>query len=677
MGKPAAELRVHGVGGSSPHSILGLGSDDDAQLVAFGNRTGFWRRRAEPEIEGYVWGGLTSQSKLQPLWILLLPFTLVNVSGWMHDPKLRAWRVHLTRAWSFLFGLSLTATYVAWSFAMVVDSAGTKWLPQQNWVLKDHRLTPRYGLVAGVVVLGVLLIGLTWLAARAGRVPTDPSDPELTRADHTALFGVAATVEDSLAYSGFFRRQKDSDRLLAVHVFVVAALIAYLTRRAWPTATAAAVHGHSLEPRLWLQQTFWGIGIVQAGLLLALFATSVVFRTKDEPAFDPVPTVDPIGRPRRRFRWAGPAVACCLATLFANATFAGISRSLDNLLDVDVGHKFLFADVMTLGVAFTVIAGAVWMVRWHVFPTNMDAVGPGPEDVPLNTAAPGQSPNGASGSHRKQTARFRSITNGVTRVDAELTCVALAIVAVATWLALARIGDRHARTIPILAAAGSKLILAIGAALVGIIWLKRNDPKTRKTVGIIWDLLTFWPRRFHPFAIRPYTEQAVPELRGRIEALVTQHKRLVISCHSQGTVLTFAALAPGARARAITRALMPWAALQPEPIELVTYGSHLGGLFRVFFPAYFTHDFMETVHSGLLSWRNFRRRTDPIGSDIHSVQTFWLKTPDVTPAVPPVQPLQPPATPAEHDLDRWACVEVHSYYRNEPLMKQLIDQLRQ
>src|SRR5689334_20971630 len=117
----AAELRVHGVGGSTPASILGLGSDDDAQLVAFGNRTGFWRRRSQPEIEGYVWGGLTSQSKLQPLWILLLPFTLANVAGWMHDPKLCATRTHLTRVWTFLFGLSLTGTYVAWSVAMVLD----------------------------------------------------------------------------------------------------------------------------------------------------------------------------------------------------------------------------------------------------------------------------------------------------------------------------------------------------------------------------------------------------------------------------------------------------------------------------------------------------------------------------------------------------------------------------
>jgi hypothetical protein len=145
--------------------------------------------------------------------------------------------------------------------------------------------------------------------------------------------------------------------------------------------------------------------------------------------------------------------------------------------------------------------------------------------------------------------------------------------------------------------------------------------------------------------------------------LLADHDRVILSTHSQGTVLSFAAMA------SMDPALT-------QRVEYVTYGSPLGGLYRAFFPTYFGHDCMREVHAQLGSWKNFRRRTDPIASDIVSVETVWVASPGVTPASRPGGALRVEATRKERDRDEWIKVEAHSYYRNEPIMKQYIDDLR-
>ena len=77
------ELRIHGVSGTPPESLLKA----TPIRVAGSPKSGFYRTRAgessEGLIEAYSWGGLTSGSRASALWLLLLPFALVNVGGWM------------------------------------------------------------------------------------------------------------------------------------------------------------------------------------------------------------------------------------------------------------------------------------------------------------------------------------------------------------------------------------------------------------------------------------------------------------------------------------------------------------------------------------------------------------------------------------------------------------------
>ncbi|MDX1748520.1 MAG: hypothetical protein R3324_21515 [Halobacteriales archaeon] len=122
------ELRVHGVSGTPPESLLKA----TPIRVAGTPKSGFYRARAEETsdglIEAYCWGGLTSGSRVSALWLLLLPFALVNVGGWML-PTVRAGRDDLL--WTKvvvllarLVGLGLTLMLSAALFIVATTAIG-------------------------------------------------------------------------------------------------------------------------------------------------------------------------------------------------------------------------------------------------------------------------------------------------------------------------------------------------------------------------------------------------------------------------------------------------------------------------------------------------------------------------------------------------------------------------
>uniref|UniRef100_UPI00210C66C2 hypothetical protein n=1 Tax=Streptomyces sp. ODS05-4 TaxID=2944939 RepID=UPI00210C66C2 len=153
---------------------------------------------------------------------------------------------------------------------------------------------------------------------------------------------------------------------------------------------------------------------------------------------------------------------------------------------------------------------------------------------------------------------------------------------------------------------------ALGSWLVGlgfvllVTWGRRayKDASARRTIGILWDVGTFWPRAAHPFAPPCYAERAVPDLAWRMASWTGRTGgRLVISGHSQGSVLAAAAvwqLPAGTRRR----------------VALLTYGSPLERLYGRWFPAYFGPAQLGALHRELYCWRNLWRHTDPIGGPV-------------------------------------------------------------
>ncbi|HEY6708387.1 MAG TPA: hypothetical protein VJB61_12455 [Actinomycetota bacterium] len=101
------ELLVHGVGGESAEETL---HEPHPRLVAGDATAGFYRG---PDVRGrhresYSWGGLTSGKASRALWLLLLPFALANLAGWMHWRDRGEREPGYFRSLVRLFGLSLT-----------------------------------------------------------------------------------------------------------------------------------------------------------------------------------------------------------------------------------------------------------------------------------------------------------------------------------------------------------------------------------------------------------------------------------------------------------------------------------------------------------------------------------------------------------------------------------------
>ena len=115
----------------------------------------------------------------------------------------------------------------------------------------------------------------------------------------------------------------------------------------------------------------------------------------------------------------------------------------------------------------------------------------------------------------------------------------------------------------VLAASGG--LIALGAKL-------RDSEGWRKAIGVIWDLVTFWPRAAHPLSPPCYAERVVPEVLTRLEWARGLQHQVLVSAHSQGSTIAVAAL---------------MRTTDLDGVRLVTYGSQLRALYGRVFPRVF------------------------------------------------------------------------------------------
>lgn len=630
------ELRIHGVGGSPGASMLGV-TDQDVVVISRGRRTRVIARGQDRRVEGYDWGRLTTDSPLQPLWVLLLPFTLVNVAGWAHDrfsgsrSRLRAARaaVHLSA------GL-LTASYTLWAAIISVDYLGYQVLGRLGQTAQI------LGVVLGFLVAATVPALLTTIAnVTRRRYEQVESGHGVGTRDGQARWA----VDEDLSSDQFFAHDRSLQKLLRWHGLIT-------------VVSFGAVAGQALlqwgEPNLGLGQVFLFIGALQVAVIAALALICW----------------NPSGRfPGFRGPRALPAAAVTLAAALSNGVSAGFALLIAQLSGIPWelwGQELALIESFVITVVLWALGFAVWALRRRGR-ANAD-------ELPELTSPDVSEPDGVSEQLRSLVAAQRSRALTAQQAPQLVTIFAALFLLSAAISLVMRIDVGEPvtewvqppdRSVLALVAAG--LLPGIAVAAVVMVWQSRVSPSLRRTVAIVWDVLTFWPRRYHPFAVRPFTERAVPEFQGLVSDRIRSDGGLIVSAHSQGSVIAAAALAPMGSAML-------------HRCGLLTYGSPITTLYGQVFPAYFgqqpVQELAERVDSGSGGWANLYRRTDPIGGPVMGAgdPAVDVEVSDPAEAAASSFPLDPedpePLRPV------WSDVAGHQDYQREEAYKVAVRDLR-
>jgi hypothetical protein len=658
------ELRVHGVGGSPGEALLGTQSSPTSTLSTVGPGTGMWRRNDGSGIEGYDWGHLSSSSPMQALWIFLLPFTLVNVAGQMAPVGLRRATRKVVAVHSLVvraLGLCLTFTWTVWLAVVLVDLVGLQWFRRigavdgvANWL----HLSPDSsalvfgwaGMLLGLIATAAIMWVLRGLAG--GRV----SAP---RTNQATAPRTTDPSKSGLADPRFFD-EPHLTTLVAWHVGIVLVPIGTI---------ALAIFGLSEDDRLYRHLGIGGLllcaWLFQAILVGALFLFALIWGEG--------------GIWRRLSTSSGSAGA--LACVLTNSFFASLLFLLVKYLlrwpkvsrngVVQSGLLFYEEHSLTdVWLKSLIIAVALMLVLSFVVSRRAR--------VTLPTPTPDEPWFGAAvrkGSTRAQ--RAAAVGHAAPKLISVIGIVTyvLAVAAAINRLQVHGWNVGHARlrfgNTTWMNVAAVLLPVGLGALIVFVRRAATSSP-TRRLVGTIWDVLTFWPRDYHPLAVRCSAAQIVPEIEARLADSTDAQAGFLVSAHSQGSVLAYAALQRS-----------------PDDVVgrvcLVTYGSPLVTIYEQMFPAYFGGADREVLFSRLFTpeslprWRNYYRLTDPIGGPVGwseqlSTVDQCLADPQVGSLV--VEPMELFTSPPEMPRPRWGLVARHSQYLAEEDVQIWVDEIR-
>jgi len=830
-------IQVPGVGGATAEEMLG----EDPRQVDGDERAGFYVSSSGGEqVEVYEWGRLTSGPMTSAAWWILLPFSLLNVAGWMF-PSGRAAETPFGDAWErgsdferpvssglwwgrlivVVGGGLLTALYLVWLGAIFIGLVGLACGSDVIDAIDQHQCADRgplqlllrfdahpvWQLSLGVTLAALVWLALLWYVQRSHTLewferPERRAMSVVHKGGYQSRLSRNTTLDDSR----FWYRWGEYRRLWRWHLFVSATAIGAVAGfvYAWldaPGRVAGAapwgwalgvplgvlVLGFSLvsdaerspdsgeqhPARPFAFTLLWGViyAAVVAGVALAASSLAPEWVAGSGSAAELLiggVKVISVGLFAIAFvllllqlgRWVGgqrgigrmlmPLFAAAFAVMVAGgglgSAYVLTGRSLLGADDFStLKADTVFPDILLLAAVLGVLVLAVshfarsmpygGIVRQY-FPDQAVAE-EGSERIWPERVAPTLD--------RRRWRWVRRIRSRRRLSDfgrsAPWALMIITIFAFAMQVAeLFRVGFdvRTADPVPLF---GMKALAALHPWSAGMIvlyvfpgvWVMRlawRGRSSRRGIAKVWDVISFWPRRFHPFGAPSYAERAVPEVRERVKHHLAAGRAVILSSHSQGTVISYSALQslggetkPIGDAEDITlaqlRKVVPEAApeqaqyaefvsvLQSETetakarrkrpsrdvdltrVALVTYGSPLSQLYGPNFPDHFGIDgSFQGLRDRLArvgrepSWRNFYRPTDYIGKRVFVAPGGLLRDRDggaISPAEPP-ESCPPPAT---RDADIYVCeaaqalfpLESHSHYEAESLVIEWIETL--
>jgi hypothetical protein len=325
-------------------------------------------------------------------------------------------------------------------------------------------------------------------------------------------------------------------------------------------------------------------------------------------------------QPHSGFRWNGPGAVALYGTALTAGLFSGGLIRFESLLSRDE-YTLRFIELYDwIAVGFVSISAAaiVALLLWLLFTRSTHGRNARERFLAkrqeLLSAGRTVAPAKVAGKARN----WVTLSRGVEAIDVFIMHISMATLfaTMALVLHFYREGVPFTKMLDvpvgsswdslISAAAWVTLMIVLGTVLAVRSGLR--DAGFRRQIGIIWDVTSFWPRHFHPFAPPSYAVRTVPELQERIaEVTATNAGAVILSGHSQGSVVAFAAAA----------SLDETATAN---LVLVTHGSPLRRFYARFFPSYFTDELLIETAGRLGrspsptdgSWLNFHRQTDPV-----------------------------------------------------------------
>ncbi|HEU4320626.1 MAG TPA: isopentenyl-diphosphate Delta-isomerase [Acidimicrobiia bacterium] len=325
-------------------------------------------------------------------------------------------------------------------------------------------------------------------------------------------------------------------------------------------------------------------------------------------------------RPEQGFRWAGTGAVGAFAAVVLLGIFSGLIIRVAAWLSDD-HTTIVYPDfyqwavvIVTVGLVLVILALVLYGVR--VWSINGSTWNEEAKQRLQRASYPAEVSKDLTGI----TARYRTLVETIRAVDVMITLGGVVMfAALVAWAIDIFFGDRTSRdwfpddesTWDLLFDVSSWLALAAIVATYFAVRSAMRSEATRRKIGMVWDVASFFPRSFHPLAPPAYAARAVPEIQARATEAVNSGSSVVLAGHSQGSVIAAAVMAS-----------------IPEDVRtktaLVTYGSPIGKFYRDYFPAAFPDGLVRTLAETIgprqrahpLFWINFYRPTDPIAAPV-------------------------------------------------------------
>jgi hypothetical protein len=699
------ELRIHGVSGTPPESMLESAHVRQVAGDAWGrffrpvNGVGVEQQDVPGRtLEGYHWGKYTSGSWVKGLWLILLPFGMVNAAAFMlPDPgEGRLNQALHTSALALVRGLAigLTCTFALTAGLISVDLVGFSWASGVSWL---SAIGLQWTVSGGLLAAGGIVLLLFAMGNENRAADFDPAPPRAI-ADVLAPRGMSRPE--------FFTQTQSAPILGRLHLAMGWSVLSLLGTLVWSSVAEQVPATPHEELRLVIQvasiamillttvvvvglgdpeqainattdQFYFPVLPLLSKILMvlsgAVLVSSCILVSTTRPTsaivlLDPadvdrytrlLPTACAVvmfllliacyllGRgtrqslpgtpaPFRRYvrglaAWGASSAGLFVGVGFCAAFDLGVGKLVGRGAQTDLIYRiaYLWGITTVLVAAAALIGAATLFGRRHHYESEVRA-----EYQRLTSAMlsrdvpPGYLTRVSLG---RLLANLKWYVGPVVvafaatgTVMTVVTCLEMFQVptpAFVAWISQGRdvqrlsgatvVVGRQSPWFPMLYNIGTFALIAAAGYMFMLGRRALRAESTRRGLNVVWDVISFWPHSVHPFVPPSYAQFAVRDLRRRIHHHLERSTGIVLSAHSQGSLIAFATLlwlSEDERAR----------------VALVTYGSQLQVAFPRAFPAYVDYPLVRLVRARLGNrWINLYRETDPIAGPVLS----WQRSP--------------------------------------------------